>query len=248
MQITCPNCGQAIRAENINVQELVAVCANCDTVFKFTAPEEKSKRRKVKQPEQLILRDAEKLEMSFRSNWRLAQNQDFIGIVIILGMTIFLTVSSVGAAIGGAAPIFIPIVGTLISFFLAYLLGLLVYNQTHIVMDKERISVSRKPLPTLSNQLDISLHGIEAIKCEETPVSKKEGYDLPRYRVWAETADGSRRPIVNDVTEEYAYFISQRLNERLHEDVDVSRLEDHAYQHENDLNDLLETQSQTDHL
>lgn len=81
------------------------------------------------------------------------------------------------------------------------------------------------------------------IKYEETAISKKEGYDTPRYRVWAETEDGSRRVIVHDVTEEYVVFIAQRLEERLHTDadIDVSRLEDMAHNSdaESDMIDLL---------
>ena len=73
-----------------------------------------------------------------------------------------------------------------------------------------------------------TLHSVTSIKCEETAISKKEAYDTPRYRVWAETSDGNRRTIVNDVTEDYAYFISQQLDERLQLDFDqdTSRLRD----------------------
>ena len=226
MQLTCPNCSQRIRAENINVQEFVAVCANCDTVFPFKSPAEKNKRRKVKQPQNLSLHDGQHLEMSFRTNWRLSSNENFVGLAIGTVMTIFVaTLTGSEFLISGEIPLIIPAAMAMLAIFFTYLLGILVYNRTHIVMDEEKIAISRKPIPVLFNQgKEVSLYGVESIKCEETPISIKEAYDLPRYRVWAETADGSRRIIINDVTEEYAYFISQHLDERLH--YDVSHLED----------------------
>ena len=96
-------------------------------------------------------------------------------------------------------------------------------------MDEDTIKVARKPLPNPLNQgHEISLAGVTAIKYEETAASKKEAYDTPRYQVWAETMDGSRRTIVNDVIEDYAVFVAQHLQERLQMDDerDVSRLED----------------------
>lgn len=233
-QLTCPNCSELIRAENINVQEFVAVCANCHTVFPFKSPEEKNKRRKVKQPQNLTLHDGQHLEMSFRTNWRLGSNENFVGTLVGVVMAIFVALTTGGAFLtGDEIPLIIPFVMTMLALFFIYLTGIIAYNRTHIVMDDEKIAITRKPIPVLFNQgQEISLYGVESIKCEETLASKENGYDLPRYRVWAETADGSRRPIVNDVTEEYAFFISRHLEERLH--YDVSQLEDADY-HEDDM-------------
>lgn len=228
-KLYCPTCNNKIRAENINVQELVAVCSNCDTVFQFPISEEKAKRRKVKKPENLILKDGQNLEMLFRTNFRLDANQAFI--ISAFGgiaMTIFAFVVGNEYLIG-EANIFVPLIFTLLATFFLYRASLIAYNHTHIVMSEENVTVTRAPLPSIFNQTQsISLHGVIAIKCEETSISKKEAYDTPRYRVWAETADGSRRTIVNDVTEEFAYFISQQLDEKLQFEMpqDMSRLVD----------------------
>jgi hypothetical protein len=116
-----------------------------------------------------------------------------------------------------------------IGLVLLYRLVLTVANKTHIEMDEDTIKVTRKPIPNPFNQgYEVPLAGVTAIKYEETAASKKEAYDTPRYLVWAETEDGSRRTIVNDVTEDYAVFITQRLEERLQTDaeLDISRLEE----------------------
>lgn len=129
----------------------------------------------------------------------------------------------------GGAPFIVPVIFTVLALAFLYRASLIAYNHTNITMNDDAIQVSRAPIPSPFNQKQpISLYGVTDIKCEETAISKKEHYDTPRYRVWAETADGSQRLIVNDVTEDYAYFISQRLDERLKMDSeqDYSRLED----------------------
>ncbi len=241
MQVNCPSCGEKVTAEHINIQKMTAVCAACDTVFPFDLPEAKAKRRKIKQPARLTLRDAELLHMDF-SNFRLARSEAYLfsafgGVMLFI---VFLLLTKAGV------PLILPLFFLLIASALFYWVAQIVVNKTHIVMDEDTIKVTRKPIPNLLNQgHEVSLAGVAAIKCEETDISKKEAYDMPHYRVWAETTDGSRRTIVNDVTEDYAVFIAQRLEERLHmdADLDVSRLEDgeHRLDDEADRHEVVRT-------
>jgi hypothetical protein len=247
MQVTCPNCGEKVPAENINIQKMTAVCTACDTVFVFEPPEAKSKRRKSKQPAKLTLRDADdRLQMEFWTNFRLDRNQSFIS--SIFGGGGMALVALLMLAGGGRVPFFLPLFFLTVAAGFIYSLVLTAVNKTHIDMDQDAIKVTRQPFPNPLNQgHEISLAGITAIKYEETAISRKEGYDTPRYRVWAETADGTRRTIVNDVTEEYAVFIAQRLEERLQmndeldAELDTSRLEDgeHYLDEEADVDEVM---------
>lgn len=227
MQVTCPNCGEKVTAENINIQKMTAVCAACDTVFSFDLPEaKKAKRRKTKQPTNLTLHDNDTLQMAFWTNFRLDRNESFIssgiGGVLITVVALLLIGEPDSPAILTATFL-------AIGLALLYRLALTVVNKTHIEMDEDAIKVTRQPIPNPFNQgYEVPLAGVTAIKYEETAASKKEAYDTPRYHIWAEVEDGSRRTIVNDVTEAYAVFIAQRLEERLQSDgeLDVSHLED----------------------
>jgi hypothetical protein len=237
MKLNCPECGTPIPAENINIQKMAAVCPSCGAVFQFEPAEAKSKRRKVHQPQNLELHDTDdRLQMAFHTNWRLPQNQAFLSSIMMSIASTILTIS-VASGISEGLIWTIPAGFALVTLLLYYWVATIIYNKTHIVMDDEKISVSRKPLSVFEQKNDVSLAGVTVIRYEETPISKKEGYDLPRYNVWAETPDGSRRIIVKDVVEEYAVFIAQRLNERLafesdsleldsEADVDVARLMD----------------------
>jgi hypothetical protein len=216
MQINCPNCDERVTAENINIQKMTALCAACDSVFPFESSESKTKRRKVKQPATLTLRDDNTLHMEFWTNFRLDRSEAFSG-GTFGGIT--MTIMALLSAGKESIPPAIPLLFLVIAVACFYGLALTVVNKTHIEMDEDKIKVSRKPIPNPLNQGDeISLGGVTAIKYEETTISKKEAYDTPRYRVWAQTADGSQRTIVNDVIEDYAVFIAQRLEERLFEE------------------------------
>lgn len=252
MQLTCPNCGEKISAEHINVQQMVAVCSACDTVFKFELPDAKAKRRKVKQPQRLMLRESDdKLHMDFRTNFRLDRSEAFI--LSVIG-SIFTTILSVilmteYLAGGGDVPLLVPLALGLGAVLLYSSIGFQIFNRTHIDIDDDKIQISRKPIPNIFDQeREVNLAGVVAIRTEETAISIKEGYDTPRYRVWAEMADGTRKIIVNNVIDDYAHFITQRLQERLegHPDLDVSRLEDvedsvGSEQNDYDVSDVMST-------
>ncbi|MCA0454581.1 MAG: hypothetical protein LCI00_11475 [Chloroflexi bacterium] len=243
MQVTCPNCGARVTASNINIQNMTAVCAACDTVFPFNLPAAKVKRRKSKQPANLAIRDDDTLEIEFRTNFRLDKNEALIA-SLLTGFGLMMTVVTMLLFGDGDSPLILTGSFFVVALMLFYSVALIVLNKTHIKMDEESIAVKRRPLPNpLSQGHEFSLAGVTAIRYEETAVSKREAYDTPRYIVWAETEDGSRRVIVNDVIEDYAVYIAQRLDERLQAslDPDTSRLEDSGYDEDAaDLNEIVE--------
>jgi hypothetical protein len=185
--------------------------------------------------------------MTFRTNFRLDKDETFLSVAGLSAILTFVTVMLIvsGELRGEILEILlIPIAMGLGIAFLYYWFALIVYNKTYIEADDEEIVVSRKPLPNLLNQArNVSLSGVVAIRYEETPISKKEGYDTPRFRVWAETVDGSRKTIVNDVIDDYALFITQRLNEYLRLDADDDESEttdvEQGIVHEQALADLM---------
>ena len=229
MQLICPNCGEPISSEHINIQRMVAVCSHCHTVFQFDPSDSKIKRRKVKRPQHFTLDERDgRVDMAFRTNFRLDKNEAFLSSA---GLSAFFTFLTAGLFVNYFAnqESALMVAGfAVVTLLLYYRLALVAYNKTHIEISDESIEVSRKPLPNLLRQPNtISLSGIEKIRYEETPASKQESYDTPRYNVWAEAVDGHRKLIVGDVVEDYAVFISQQLNEMLGlgASPDVSRLQ-----------------------
>jgi len=222
MKLSCPNCNTGIQANNINIQDKIAVCHNCDTVFQFTlsdSQDNKAKRRKVHQPKDLIVYNENRLHMSFKTNWRLLQNEAFSTGVVMGVLFTFITILMVSEGELGLLPFFTGLIA-LAGYYLAALQS---HNQTHLVMDEHSIRTFRQPLPEFGySQIDVGVANIESFSTEETATSKKESYGLPRYNVYANRFDGGRQIIVKDVTEEYGRYIAQALNTELaHDDTDM---------------------------
>ena len=239
MKLICPNCGDPIPAGNINMQHLSAVCPTCDTIFQFQPPTmtTKNKRRKVKQPQKISLQETDgHLNIAFRTNFRLDKSEAFTLSAMFSVIFTFVTMILFSQYLASQRNILIPSIMSLLTLVMYYSLALVTYNKTHINVSDEKIEVSRKPiLNFLVSPQTIGLSGVDVIQYDETAISKKEGYDTPRYTVWAETVDGSRKMIVTDVIEEYAVFISQRLNEFL--DMDSNQDVDHLLDGESEGDD-----------
>ena len=221
MQLNCPNCENSVTSENINIQEMVAVCSNCDTIFSFENPNKqaKQKRRKVHQPPHIDVQDSDTgVSLSFRTNFRLDKDESFVSSAIAGIAMMFVASIMISEAVTDAGmPLQIPLMFALAAIAFFYWTATIVYNKTHIEMSDDSIRVSRQPIPSLaSHRSQMSTYNIKSIYTEESDISKKEAYDTPRYHVWAEINDGSRKVIIKDVVEGYGAFIAQYLNENLH--------------------------------
>lgn len=194
---------------------MVALCEQCSGIFDISHPRAKAKRRKARRPPQLRLHSEDPLHLGFRTNFRLDKSERFQSSAILSGVFSLMTLLMTGLFLEGEVPIFLPLMFVMMAIAAIYSLATTAYNQTHIRMEDDAIHVSRAPLPSLTQARRIALDGVEYFAVEETAASQREGYDTPRYHVWANDADASRRLISGDLTEEYASYIAGRLNQRL---------------------------------
>lgn len=214
MQLHCPQCNQSVKAEQINIQRMVALCESCSSVFEFSSQRQKAKRRKAKRPQRLRILADEPLHLAFRTNFRLDKSESFQGSAVMSGVFSLLTLLMTGLFLDGEAPVFLPFIFLLMAAASLYSLATIVYNQTHIRLDSDTLSVARRPLPSLTQARQFSLADIESFHAQETDASQREGYDTPRYHVWANFIDGGRRLACGDLTEDYASYIADALNQR----------------------------------
>ncbi len=238
MQVICPQCGEPVSAEHINIQRMAAVCPACHSVFQFepSPVNAKAKRQKSKQPPRLELdEDDDHLRMAFRTNFRLGENETFLFGMFFSVIFTFITLIVSSRGLASPSVILLAAGFGLVTVALYYWLALTVYNKTHIELNDDEIRVSRGPLPDLLSQPETTpLAGIAQIRAEETPMSKEAGYTTPRYNVWSHSVEGKRRLIVGDLVEDYADFVAQQLNEILDLDTtpDISRLLDTEWEAE----------------
>ncbi len=215
MRLHCPNCNQALKAEHINIQRMMALCDACSGVFELDGLRPKAKRRKVQRPQHLRLLKQEPLHLAFRTNFRLEKNESFGSSAVAAGFFSMLTLLMAGLYLEGEVPIILPLVFLLMTSAALYFLATIAYNKTHIRLRDDAIAISRRPLPALTQARQVSLDGVQSFSAEETAASQREGYDTPRYHVWARRADGSRALVSGDLVEDYASYIASQLNQRL---------------------------------
>ncbi len=222
---------------------MAAVCGACNSVFEINMPRAKPKRRKVSRPPSLRILSEDPLRLAFRTNFRLDKSENFQASAILSGVFSLLTMLMTGLYLDGELPIFLPLTFLVIAAAAIYSLMTIIYNQSHIHQSDDALYISRRPLPSLTRQRRIPLAGIEAFSAEETAASQREGYDTPRYHVWALFADGSRRLVIGDLVEDYADYVSAQLNLRLDADEDSrARLRDSQADDLTDLSDMSNAQ------
>ena len=228
MQLLCPQCNHPLKAEQINIQRMVALCDACSSVFDVSSPRVKAKRRKVKRPSHLRILSEDPFHLAFRTNFRLDKSESFQTSAILSGIFSLLTLLMTGLFLEREVPIFLPLMFLVMALTAIYSLSTIIYNQTHIRLDGAAIDVARRPLPSLTQARQVPLAGVASFSAEESAASQREGYDTPRYHVWALSADGSRKLVSGDLTEEYASYIASQLNQRLIPDeaASASRLSD----------------------
>ena len=105
MKLKCPACGAPIPAAGINVQQMVAVCPECDNVFKFDGAFQANSGASSKRPVQfqVVDDDPDRLDIAF--HWSPRTEPPF-SIVISWSPFVFVLATLVGMIAenaGGAA-------------------------------------------------------------------------------------------------------------------------------------------------
>lgn len=211
MKLACPACGTPIAAQNINVQTMVAVCEQCDSVFSFDATDTDRKRRKVRQPARLHLDDtADRLTMRYRRVF----NQDEQGFAIGNGFFTVLLPIILILTLAYNASIFVSLFFALWMLVSWYGQVALLLNRTSLTMDVDRLSVTCGPLPwpTSARNTAINRHDLGDVVCEETEDSRRVAAVNRYYHVRARLLDGQKHTLLQGIPQDYAFYIAQELN------------------------------------
>jgi hypothetical protein len=223
-RVNCPTCQTAIPAEQINIQQTLAVCPNCHQVFDFkdqlvgaaSAEDEKAKRRKVKQPEDILMENtAEGLDITYR--WTMTsddpRNKFFAIGAVLLGIGLFMVFGATGA-LPLALLIGLPVMLFGFHYFIASSL-----NHTRFEMRPTTLRVSTAPVPyygfypTKELALDrVARFGTRLSKWSDANANSQWRF----YDVVAYLHDGTEIDLLVHMQEAYTLFIAQELNAELH--------------------------------
>jgi DNA-directed RNA polymerase subunit M/transcription elongation factor TFIIS len=223
MELKCPNCGEFIPAENINIQEMVALCGKCQHVFAFTrkAIARKTKRRIPPQPERVQVHiDDDGLELSYRLVFGSGSKFGLVmATLAATGSTLLLVNASLSHE-----PTSLLFFFALIALVFSYVAAVGVTTTTTITADTQHLEVSSGPLPfPIKDDKTLNTADITRVSFEETYESNSPL--PPSYNVYAELQDGARISVVTSLPRTHAQYIAATLDDYLHDDVDVGIME-----------------------
>ncbi len=222
MQITCKQCGGEIPAEHINLDRLVAKCAECNAVFKFSDPSQKERTEQpTEKPEAPVSPDIKvknlgrhgiELQIPRRRN---KPPTMFLLIFCLMwgGTTVFRWMSTLfrGDWIGLLKAL--PIEG-LFAFLPIYILLAFSLNRPVIKLSRQKLAVKRRPFPTLGKRLRTK--EIDQLYCKEHLVHRgREARPFTTCELYAVTSDGKHKKLLSNLDEANALFIEQEIENYL---------------------------------
>ena len=219
MKVTCRNCGAEIPAANINIQEMVALCDNCNNIFALDRKGLARKRKRMipERPARVRLHSDDGddyLELSYRM--ALSTGTRF-GLMMALVGVVVLPLMIVGMLNEGAPGVVIGIMG---AMWLAvhYGLAAIVTTTTRVTVDDEALEVAVGPLPLpVSDKKRLNTREISRVYADRAVEAFSSG--MSTNNVYAEMIDGSRAPIVTSLPYEYAHYLAVLLNDYLNSGV-----------------------------
>lgn len=211
MVLQCPQCNTEIPPENINIQEMVALCDDCNLVFNFKdhLPRRKAKPPRLFRPNNVQVEETdEQLSISYRMVYKGGAMFGFIMSMIgsVLLPLAFATILATKNNIE-VAPMMMVGAGMLWSW---YLLAAFFITKTHITVNEDVLAVETGPLflPIKDDKV-IPADTIARLYREEVTDL------LPSNNVRAELHDGDQLKIVTSLPDEHAIYIARIIDHYL---------------------------------
>lgn len=222
-KLHCVNCDAPIPAKNVNIQTMMAVCEQCDTVFKFDeSVVSKAKRAKLKAPPNFtVTEDEDSLEISYLYREHLGAGEMAVMFFAAIGLLVsgFVVI----AAKGILAPTLI--MGA-VALFCIYLLAAFIFDRAHITIDDDTISHIEKPIYGFSNRT-FDRDEVEKVYCKPVDANQLNNSDA-YYSVVLAMADGSEGKLIQYTQRNIAFYIERMLNQRLNADAALQYAEPDA--------------------
>lgn len=243
MQIHCPNCNTLVPAVQINIQDKLAVCPNCNSVFSFEKDlVRKTKERKVKQPKGLtVTENDDALEIQFR--WlRIWHAAEYILVVLYGLVAVFPAIGAVAAFNSGPSIVMALVGGGLaaLSLYILYWFLVALIDHLHITADNTTLSAKYEPLPK-GGMPQIAINEIERVYVHR-PENDIPQSDRDRRHCFVQVVcrDG-REVTLASLRYEVALFVAQTIDSFLHDDPVTAPAVEEA---ETDVELLAESQTQ----
>jgi hypothetical protein len=219
MQIYCENCGAAIPGANINIQEKLAVCPECGSVFSFADHLTRQPlRRKTKPPESLSITERnDQLEIQFRWRQILKAEEHFITLLAGIGAVVLARLAY--AMYDGLDTILEGLLG--VGFVLGalacvYLVLVLLLNKVTLTIDDRLIQTRHRPILWFGH--NVRRADVMQVECKVAAYNDENpNSEFIDYNVQVLLHDGSSVTLAA-LRRDLAFYIAQVIEDYLDND------------------------------
>ncbi len=219
MQIHCESCGTPIPPANINIQEKLAVCPQCGSVFSFAGHLRHGVNpRKTKQPRHFIVNDTgDTLDIEFRLLRVIKPEEHWFTVLCGVGM-VALGALSVAMfrdtdTIWKAALSTAVLLGALACLYMVLMIFL---DQIHLTVDRDEVRARHRPL--MLGNCTVPRDEIVRVECAVAFYSRDNPDDeLADYHVRLVRHDGSEKTLVT-LRRDLAFYVAHAVETYLRDD------------------------------
>lgn len=219
LQLACPNCATSIKAENINITELVAKCHHCHHVFSFSNEIKAAPRNR----QEIMLPDGFEayttlsgLDIEF--SWRRSTKGLGFFIFFALFWNGILSIFVLAALLSGEYQILLfTSIHSLVGIGLIYYILSVLLNKTYIMVSRRQIMVEHRPirLPFYRNR-NIDAADLDQLFIQKYVSSKTNGRPNYAFSVVAKVRTGSEITLIKGLRQpEQATYIEQQIEKFL---------------------------------
>jgi len=215
--LKCPSCKQEIPAEHININNMLAKCSDCNTVFNFQTQIKQLPRFR---PEVVMPYGIESYhfldELNIELNWRSSASSFLIFFTIIWNafLAFFVMISLFSESYEMLL---------FISIHLLVGVGLIYYslasfiNKTYLTIDANRIVVEHKPLKMpLNRDRNIDVRNIEQLFSQKYSSGTTNGQPTYAFKVVAQLIGDEKVDLVKGLkSDQQALYIEQQIENYL---------------------------------
>ncbi len=223
LQLSCPNCKSDIRGEDINIDKVVAKCANCNTVFSFENELNNELHKPAHKKQEVLLPAGIESystdhELDFEINWRKTSK----GIGFFVFFTLFwngiVGIFVIMALATGEWKMLLGVsIHLLIGICLLYYVLANMLNTTYITVRRGKLSVEHLPLrfPFYPDRF-IPVANIEQVFVERYVASKTNNNPDFAFRVKLIETNQNRINLVKGLKQpNHALYIEQEIEKFL---------------------------------
>lgn len=147
IKLECPNCGASIRSEDINIDQLIAKCSQCHTLFGFDTMLKQVKRTRPEVPLPPGIEAMSYLsELNLEISWRKTTNAGFFIFFTIFWNAILIPFIVVALTQGEWVILLFISIHLLVGLSLLYYTLTILLNVTYITVNRRELIIEHKPL------------------------------------------------------------------------------------------------------